>query len=308
MKNYSLYGNQEVWHNLVNDSLTNQVAHTYIFAGPAGIGKATTAKEYIKYLSNANEALAKRIDNGNFLDLLTITKLDKDEISIDTIRSAQDFFRQTPAEGKYKFIIIDSADDLNLNSANALLKILEEPTANTYLFLISHNPHALLATIKSRSRMIRFKPLSAQDLNFITNISTDILEDFVAGSASRAIMLNEENIFEVYNKLLEFLKNDDILYFDKLANQIIKSQWSLVTNILEYMLCRLIKISSSCQINLIPIEQESLVNVAQNKTIDQWFKVQDEILDYIAQTKIFNLDKKQILLLSLDKIRKSLHN
>lgn len=303
MKNYSLYGNQEVWHNLVNDSLTKQIAHTYIFAGPIGIGKATTAKEYIKYISNANEALAKRIDNDNYLDLLTITKLDKDEISIDAIRSAQDFFKQTPAEGKYKFIIIDSADDLNLNSANALLKILEEPNKNTYLFLISHNPHALLATIKSRSRMIRFKPLSTQDLNLITNSSTDILEGFAAGSASRAIMLKEENIFEIYSKLLEFLKNGDILYFDKLANQIIKSQWNLTTSMLEYIIYRLIKISSNCSINLIPIEQESLVDIAQNKTIDQWFKVQNEILNYISQTKIFNLDKKQVLLLSLNKIK-----
>ena len=116
-------------------------------------------------------------------------------------------------------------------------------------------------------------------------------------------MLKEENIFEIYSQLLEFLKNDDILYFDKLANQIIKSHWNLITNIIEYMIYRLIKISSNCSINLIPIEQESLVSIAKNKNIDQWFKVKDEILNYINQTKIFNLDKKQILLLSLNKIK-----
>jgi len=307
MKNYSLNGNTEVWHNLVKDSLTNHIAHAYIFAGPVGIGKATTAREYIKYILNANEALCKRIDNDNFLDLITITKKDKNEISIDAIRSAQDFFKQTPAEGEKKFIIIDSADDLNLNATNALLKILEEPTKNTYLFLISHTPHSLLATIRSRSRIIKFKPLNNQELKLITDLdTTPELEDFIAGSASRAIMLKELDAVETYTKLLEYLSNNDILYFEKMANQIIKKHWELTTNLLEYIISRIIKIASNCSINISELEQESLAPLANNKNIDKWFKVRDEILTSLDQSKIFNLDKKQILLLSLERIRKSI--
>ncbi len=304
MIKYSLYGNEEVWHNLVNDSLINHVAHAYIFAGPIGIGKATTAKEYIKYLLNANESLAKRIDEGNFLDLLYISPQEKNNISIDSIRKAGDFFKQTPAEGEKKFVIIDSADDLNINAANALLKILEEPSKNTYLFLISHAPSMLLATIRSRCRIVKFKPIETKELKLLTNIGKSVeLEDFIAGSLGRAVMLNEIDIVGIYSKLLEFLENGDILRFNKLADSLIKQSWQLTTQLLEYIVSRLIKITANCKLVLSDIEQEVLIPIASKKTMEDWFYVRDELLSSIAQTEIYNLDKKQILLISLEKIR-----
>jgi DNA polymerase-3 subunit delta' len=304
MIKYSLYGNTEVWHNLVNDSLINQVAHAYLFTGPVGIGKATTAKEYIKYLLSANEVLAKRIDEGNFLDLLYICKQDKNEISIDMIRKARDFFKQTPAEGEKKFVIIDSADDLNLNAANALLKILEEPSKNTYLFLISHTPNTLLATIRSRARLIKFKPISPKELKLIANMSKALeLEDFVAGSAARAIMIEESDVISIYTKLLELLQSNDILAFNKIAEQLIKQHWQLITQLLEYLISRLIKISAGCSLNLSEIEQEILIPLATKKTLEEWFFIRDDILKSISQAEIYNLDKKQVLLFSLEKIR-----
>jgi DNA polymerase-3 subunit delta' len=302
---YNLYGNSIVWHNLVNDCLTKRLAHAYIFAGPKGIGKALTANEFIKYILKADEILSERIDEGEFLDLLYITKEDKSEIGIDKIRNAAEFFRNTPSEGVSKFVIIDSADDLNRNAANALLKILEEPTKNTYLFLISHTPYALLSTIRSRCRMIKFQPLSNQDLKLIAPIAS--MEDFIAGSAARALVYQNQAVEKLYNQLLELIQSDDIISFNKFCDGLAKNdeQWQLVTELLFYMLNRIVKVESNVLEDkyLSDVELDILPKLANNKSVEEWFKIYDELLQSLKQTEIYNLDRKQILLVAMNAMR-----
>lgn len=309
MAKSNLYGNDEVWQNLVNEALINQVAHAYLFTGPQGIGKSTTAKEYIKYLLGASETLAKRIDAGNYLDLLYITKQDKHEIGIEMIRKTSNFFRQTPAEGYKKFVIIDSADDLNINAANALLKILEEPTKNTYIFLISHAANCLLSTIKSRCRLIKFKPLARKDLKLITNIDQmPQLEDFIAGSAGRAISCAQLEADGLYLKILTLINDNDILAINKFADKVTKDPaiWQLTLDLLEYIVSRYIKSFEQDQFN--QIERELLLPIARTKTIEEWFNARDALLVSFCDLLLYNLDKKQILLFALNSLTKSLHN
>ncbi len=271
---YNLRGNHSVWQNLINDHLNNRIAHAYLFCGPYGIGKHLTAKLYIKYILNADEVLSKRIDNNDFIDLLYISKQDKNEISIDLIRKTHSFFNQTPAEGKHKFVIIDVAEDLNLNSSNALLKILEEPKENTHLFLISHAPYKLLATIRSRCRIIKFKPLSD------TSLRSD-LEDFIAGSPGRAKICEELDALKLYNQLSELIKNNDILVFNKLADTLNKNnqQWELTKDLLVFIVRTLIKSNPKL------------------------FNTYDYLNTAFKDTDIYSLDRKQILLSALDSIR-----
>lgn len=304
----NLYGNDAVWHNLVNDCLINKIAHAYIFSGPKGIGKASTAKEYIKYILKANDILAERIDELSFLDLLYITKQDKTEIGIESIRSAGEFFKHTPAEGKYKFVIIDSADDLNRNAANALLKILEEPTKNTYLFLISHSPYSLLSTIRSRARIIKFKPLDSKSLKLISPANNfSIFEDFIAGSAGRAIEYQLLEVDILYEKILILLHNNDIIAFNKFTDSLAKkdNQWKLITELLLFLLNRCLKIASNTltEAQITEAEDEILVKIANKKSIDKWFEIYDKFCLSLKQTDIYNLDKKQLLLLTMNSIR-----
>jgi DNA polymerase III subunit delta' len=304
-----LYGNSQVWHNLVNDSLINKVAHAYLFAGPAGIGKATTAREYIKYLLDANKVLANRVDRGDFLDLLYISKQDKNEIGIDIIRKAGDFFRCTPAEGTKKFIIIDSADDLNRNAANALLKILEEPTKNTYLFLISHSPSKLLATIRSRCRLVKFNPLDIKDLNLATNMNKAVgMEDFIAGSVSKAIACDEMEVNKLYLEILELITNNDIIALNKFSANLGKQhdQWKLISELLIYILNRCMKIVSNCltEDKLGDSEREMLLDIAIHKTASQWFEIYQDFINQLREAEIYNLDRKQILLFVMSAIRR----
>ena len=278
---YNLRGNHSVWQHLINDHLNNHIAHAYLFSGPVGIGKALTAKAYIKYLVQADKFLAKRIDENNFIDLLYISKQDQGEITIDNIRKAHDFFNQTPAEGKYKFVIIDGAEELNLNAANALLKILEEPKPNTHLFLISHAAYKLLPTIRSRCQNIKFKPLEIQGSE---------MEDFIAGSAGRVALCEEMEAPTIYYNMLKLLENNDIVAFNKFADPLAKNhqQWDLVKNLLLFIVSQCIK---------------GKVTITKEKSIDSWFKVYDDLQQIFKKTDTYNLDRKQILLTTMDSIR-----
>ena len=299
----NLYGNNEAWQLLVNDFLSNKLAHAYLLTGPSGIGKFSMVKEYIKYLLQANEVLIKRIDEGNFPDLLYISKQEKNDITIDMIRKANEFFSQTPLEVKYKFVIIDNAEDLNRNAANALLKILEEPTKNTHIFLISHAPSRLLPTIRSRCRIIKFHPLKERELEQVVGGNKFVgLENFIAGSPGRAIICNELSVDKLYKQLIELIKSDDLIVFNKFADSIIKQpqQRQLLLELIIYLLLNCIKLitNSSDQ-----EEQNSLTEIAKTKSSEAWFNLYDQFLLSLNQTEIYNLDKKQLLLFTLYNIR-----
>ena len=299
----NLYGNNDAWQLLVNDFLSNKLAHAYLLTGPSGIGKFSMIKEYIKYLLQANEVLIKRIDEGNFPDLLYIAKQEKNDITIDMIRKANEFFSQTPLEVKYKFVIIDNAEDLNRNAANALLKILEEPTKNTHIFLISHAPSRLLPTIRSRCRIIKFHPLKERELEQVVGGNKFVgLANFIAGSPGRAIICNELSVNKLYKQLIELIKSDDLIVFNKFADSIIKQpqQWQLLLELIIYLLLNCIKLITNCSDQE---EQNSLTEIAKTKSSEAWFNLYDQFLLSLNQTEIYNLDKKQLLLFTLYNIR-----
>lgn len=292
-----LKNNSSAWQLLTNDFKSNHLAHAYLLCGPEGLGKKSLAKEYIKYMVEANEVLSKRIDENNFLDLLCLEKLDKNEIIIDQIRKAHDFFNQTSAESEYKFVIIDAVDDLNLNAANALLKILEEPRPNTHIFLINHVSGKALATIRSRCRIINFKPVELAD-NF--------LEDLIAGSSGKAESLNKMEAIKLYEQLLGIIKDKDILGFNKFVDSFNKKPelWHLSLDLLMFFFSRCIKFAVNTLLDdkLLPLEKNLFTLITNRMSVEQLFKAYDEAQDLIKQNEIFNLDKKQVLLIIINSL------
>lgn len=286
---YNLCGNHSVWQQLISDATNNRIAHAYLFAGPAGIGKATTAKTYIKYILRADKVLESRIDKNEFSDLLYISKADKSEITIDSIRMAYNFFNQTAGEGKYKFVIIDDAETLNGNASNALLKILEEPKPNTYIFLISNAAYNLIATIRSRCRIIKFSPLT---VNQLQSLPVDInkyseLQDFIAGSPGKIELCEELDALSLFNKLNGLIQDLDILEFNKFTANLAKNdkQWNLVKSLLIFIICQNIKNSTK--------KNEALIN-----SFDYIHKI-------FQEEDVYNLERKQVLLIALQEIRKN---
>src|SRR3989338_1395027 len=130
---FMLIGFENIKSKLQDSYQQNRLHHAIMLCGKNGIGKASFAKEFALEILQAGK-------NTHHPDLLLIEREeDKKEISVAKIREIAKFFNQTSAISKNKFIIINSADELNRSSANALLKILEEPNNNNFLILISHS-------------------------------------------------------------------------------------------------------------------------------------------------------------------------
>ena len=148
---------QSLWQQLAGRS---QHAHAYLLHGPAGIGKRALAERLMARLlclspsgldacgsCKSCHLLAAGTHPDNFV--LEPEEADK-PIKVDQVRELVDFVVQTAQLGGRKVVLLEPAEAMNLNAANALLKSLEEPSGNTVLLLISHQPSRLLPTIKSR--------------------------------------------------------------------------------------------------------------------------------------------------------------
>ncbi|BBB26214.1 DNA polymerase III subunit delta' [Amphritea japonica] len=159
------------WEHLLDLKSRNRFPHALLINGPEGIGKACFSLALANYVlcRNPQDSSAcgkcrscELTASGNHPDLY---QLHPDEpgkpIKIDQIRELTEFIYSTAQQGGYRVVIIDPADSMNINAANALLKMLEEPGENTLLMLLSHRLGQMLPTIKSRCQRVDMPPADA---------------------------------------------------------------------------------------------------------------------------------------------------
>lgn len=146
--------------------------HAWLLTGPQGVGKASFAYRAARWLLGAradpafgplgtdpDDPVARLVAAEAHPDLLVLERAaDKKSIPVEEARRLPEFFSKAPALAPYRVAVIDAADDLNVNSANAVLKTLEEPPPRGVLLLVSHAPGRLIATIRSRCRRLAFAP------------------------------------------------------------------------------------------------------------------------------------------------------
>ncbi len=150
-----LIGHQKQVEQLRQAVKTGQLASSYLFSGPDGIGKRLVALQMAGEMAGD----VHRVENGTHPDVIFLTLLEeKKDINIEQTRKMQAAVQMHPLESKYKVVIIDNAEKMNSAAANSVLKILEEPPKATHFFLISSRPHMLLPTILSRCQKINFSP------------------------------------------------------------------------------------------------------------------------------------------------------
>ncbi len=223
-------------HEAAEETLLRQWAsgrmhHAWLFAGPRGIGKATLAYRLARFLlsfpdpRNAGERLslfvpaespvAHRIAARGHADLFTLERAFdakaerlKTEIAVDDVRRVSAFFARTAGEGGWRICIVDAAEDLNTESANALLKILEEPPADSLFILVSHQAGRLLPTIRSRCLRLDLAPLSAAD----TLAVVEPLAEQSPEEIERAVRLSQGSP----GRALALLNSEGAKYFDLL--------------------------------------------------------------------------------------------
>lgn len=199
---------------------SGRLHHAWLLAGPKGVGKASFAKlATTRVLAEAagppvavpgletpdDHPVARLIAAGSHPDFRWLERLEKPggglarNIGVQQVRALGELFAVTPSISPWRAIVIDSADDLEASAANALLKMLEEPPANSLFFLVSHAPGRLLPTIRSRCRRLDFANLpnaamtSVLGRMFPGQAPADVarLVDVAEGSVGRALAAAE---------------------------------------------------------------------------------------------------------------------
>jgi DNA polymerase-3 subunit delta' len=185
-ENPHLFGHREAASMLASAYRAGKLPHALLLAGPLGVGKATLAFHLANHLltfprhesapavlatPDPGSPLFRQIAIGAHPSVLHLTRPENDKtkgfktvVTVDEIRRVSRFLSLTSHDGGYRVVIVDPADDMNTNAANALLKSLEEPPSRTVFVLISHAPGGLLPTIRSRCQMVRLLPLEKADL------------------------------------------------------------------------------------------------------------------------------------------------
>ena len=164
-------GQEHVMQTLRNALRENRVAHAYLFAGPRGTGKTSTARILAKAL-NCTAPEAERpcdkcptcvaISEGRMLDLIEIDAASNN--SVDDIRELRDKVGFRPSEGSYKIYIIDEVHMLSNSAFNALLKTLEEPPPHARFILATTEPHKIPATVLSRCQRFDFRRIPVPEI------------------------------------------------------------------------------------------------------------------------------------------------
>jgi len=218
-ENLKFFGHQEAQNVFLKAFHSGRFPYAWIITGPFGIGKATFAFHMARYILSGrqdgntifseSDPLHRRVVAQSHGDLRTLGGEEASEIGVESIRELNAFLNQTSAEGGWRVIIIDGADRLNRNAANALLKRLEEPPLKTVFLLITALPGRLLATIRSRCQLLALTPLeeeTVKEVLFSQNISAPTFLSIAQGSPGRLMRLMEGEGQQIYADLQKVLQ------------------------------------------------------------------------------------------------------
>lgn len=166
-----IIGQRHITQTLINAISLNRISHAYIFSGPRGVGKTTTARILAKSLNCENGPTSHpcnkcerciRITNGYSMDVIEIDGASNN--GVDSIRELRSKVNFAPAEGRFKIYIIDEVHMLSQGAFNALLKTLEEPPPHVIFIFATTDPHKIPSTILSRCQWFNFRRISLADI------------------------------------------------------------------------------------------------------------------------------------------------
>ncbi|KQZ13630.1 MULTISPECIES: DNA polymerase III subunit delta' [unclassified Mesorhizobium] len=328
-ENPRLVGQAQVADMLAAAYRSGKLPHALILAGPVGIGKATLAFHVAHHVLKhphaeaAPERLAvpdpasglfRQIATGAHPSVLHLTrplndktKTFKSVVTVDEIRKVSQFLSLTSHDGGYRVVIIDPADDMNVNAANALLKNLEEPPSRTLFILVVHAPGSLLPTIRSRCQMIRISPLDRDSLfEVLETIEPPPPEDAAArtalaeragGSVRAAVLLTQYGGLEIASALdrLVASKRPDIAGAHRLADAVAGRDQAIPFDIFNSHALALLETAAS--------EAAASGALGRAKTLsDTWHEARQAIVE----TETYNLDKKQHALTMIDRLNSAM--
>lgn len=241
------------------------------------------------------------------------------EIVVDDVRAAGHFLSLTPAEGGCRIVVIDAADEMNPNAANAILKILEEPPTNALILLVCHNFGGILPTIRSRCRRLPLKPLDdtammavlAAYLGDTPETDRRRLCEIGEGSAGRALGLAASggvDLLDEIDSLLRGLPELDVEALYALGGKVAKTgnEDGFVTaaGFLRWWLGRMIALGAGGNAGgdarggdgpAKSPSEEAMARLWAGGPLERWLEVWDKVNHLLARTDRVHLDRKQVL-------------
>ena len=291
----SLYGHHVIFLNFINLYKNNKLPNKILLSGEKGIGKSTLAYHIINQILSSDEDLSYdsenfRINSDNRSFKLVTNKSnpnfisidvdeDKKSIDINQIRNLILTLNKSSFNLKPRFVLIDNIELLNINSVNALLKILEEPNNNIYFILINNNKK-ILPTLKSRCLNYNIHLKSEESFDISSKILGDNIKDLIHDQminnyATPGLMLNLLNFANTNNIDLTQMKLKDFIEKIIIEKKYKKDQFvkQLLYSLIELYFRKNVSLKN---INLL--------------------KIQNYFLKKINDTKIFNLDDETLLM------------
>jgi DNA polymerase III subunit delta' len=328
--NPELHGQDAALALLGRALASGRLAHGWLFMGPPGIGKATLAFRFARALLAGPDALDARlgvppehpvfrqIARGAHPDL-TVLEAERDprtgrlrsEITVDAVRAATGSLQMTAAAGGYRVAIVDGAETMNRNAANALLKTLEEPPARSALILVSHRPGSLAATIRSRCAKLRLSPLPdavvadalARWMPDLTTEERHALTLLARGSIGRALVLAAGGQLASYQRLIAALAAApvDHLVLDELSGELTRTvDGASLTGVLalvQDLLGRVIAAGlGRLGPALFPDEASQLAALAARRPLDRWATLWEKVARLAAAAEGLSLERSHALM------------
>jgi DNA polymerase III subunit delta' len=234
-----LFGHTAAEQAMLAAYRSGRIPHAFLLVGPQGIGKATLAYRMARFVlahpdpvaaevatatslaMDADHPVARRIAAQAQGDLLILERTANEkgvlrqQIAVDDVRRTVAFFGSTAGEGGWRIAVVDAVDELNKSSANALLKVLEEPPRRALLLLVSHSAARVLPTLRSRCRIVTLRPLAEVDVAAAAAAATGMAADdpdLVAaaaaaeGSVARAVALLNEDALALRRQAFNLLE------------------------------------------------------------------------------------------------------
>jgi DNA polymerase-3 subunit delta' len=319
--NSILLGHETAEATLLEAMRAGRLHHAWLITGPDGVGKATLAFRFARFLLSGQppadslylaptHPTFRRVAAGSHADL-NVTELAYDpqrrrmrtQIAVEDVRKINAFMALTPAEGGWRVAIVDGAEDLNQNSANALLKILEEPPRRAMLLLVCSAPGRLLPTIRSRCRRLRLSPLPDEPMHtllssYLPNLGVDErgrLATLAEGCPGRALLLAQEEglkIAALVDRVFADLPNLPPVRALDVADALGRSEtgFSTFMDLLRADLAAAVRDAARGQAD------PDQMRFVGTRPLDAWGEVWQGLTRLQDETERFALDKRQALI------------
>ncbi len=326
---FSFFGQEKAEADLARALQSGYMHHAWLLTGPEGVGKATLAYRAARVLLGARvisslntdpeDPVSRQIAAQSHPDLLVLRRAveggkAKTAVTVDVARQLPEFFAKSASHNGARVAIIDTADDMNENAANAILKTLEEPPPRGVIFLLARTPGRLLPTIRSRCRVLRLPPVATPAITdaliSTTAMSVDraqTLAQLANGAPGRALALAASNADELYTEILEMLgrmpdvADGEVLKFaERMKKPGAEPAYALARTVLLSVMTELARLQSGQG------QLEDLRPIASRAPAAAWAQLAQSSEALLSTADRLNIDKGDVMVRLLDSFQDTL--